>query len=180
MRETVSYSKLFLPFYLCRWLEASNSEAPRAHSKFQYWKLLGMWTVNFFFRFKRYKQSIVLCLALFFNPWYLLHINVGLKDGLGIIFKRCWRKSFPSRANCVWLQGIKYSLMHLCKRNRISDSRLPRKFLKTPRYRVSLFKASNFTKAMLHKIFFRSSHRRCSVRKSVLKDFAKFTGKHLC
>ena len=26
----------------------------------------------------------------------------------------------------------------------------------------------------------RSNHRRCSVRKSVLIDFAKFTGKHLC
>ena len=27
---------------------------------------------------------------------------------------------------------------------------------------------------------FRSSHRRCSVRKGVLKYFAKFTGRHLC
>ena len=27
---------------------------------------------------------------------------------------------------------------------------------------------------------FRSSHRRCSVRKAVLGNFAKFTGKHLC
>ena len=26
----------------------------------------------------------------------------------------------------------------------------------------------------------RSSHRRCSVRKDVLRNFAKFTGKHLC
>ena len=26
----------------------------------------------------------------------------------------------------------------------------------------------------------RSSHQRCSVRKGVLKNFAKFTGKHLC
>ena len=26
----------------------------------------------------------------------------------------------------------------------------------------------------------RSSHRRCSVRKGVLKNFTKFTGKHLC
>ena len=26
----------------------------------------------------------------------------------------------------------------------------------------------------------RSSHRRCSLRKSVLRNFAKFTGKHLC
>ena len=27
---------------------------------------------------------------------------------------------------------------------------------------------------------FRSSHRRCSVKKGVLKKFANFTGKHLC
>ena len=27
---------------------------------------------------------------------------------------------------------------------------------------------------------YRSSHRRCSVRKDVLRNFAKFTGKHLC
>ena len=27
---------------------------------------------------------------------------------------------------------------------------------------------------------FRSSHRRCSVRKGVLRNFTKFTGKHLC
>ena len=27
---------------------------------------------------------------------------------------------------------------------------------------------------------FRSRHRRCSVRKGVLRNFAKFTGKHLC
>ena len=26
----------------------------------------------------------------------------------------------------------------------------------------------------------RSSHRRCSVKKDVLRNFAKFTGKHLC
>ena len=27
---------------------------------------------------------------------------------------------------------------------------------------------------------FKSSHRRCSVEKGVLKNFANFTGKHLC
>ena len=28
--------------------------------------------------------------------------------------------------------------------------------------------------------WYRSSHRRCSVRKDVLKNFVNFTGKHLC
>ena len=27
---------------------------------------------------------------------------------------------------------------------------------------------------------FRSSHRRCSVKRGILRNFAKFTGKHLC
>ena len=27
---------------------------------------------------------------------------------------------------------------------------------------------------------FRSSHQRCSIKKGVLRNFAKFTGKHLC
>ena len=29
-------------------------------------------------------------------------------------------------------------------------------------------------------LFFRSNHRRCSIRKGVLRNFTKFTGKHLC
>ena len=38
---------------------------------------------------------------------------------------------------------------------------------------------------LLHLIHFntqryRSRHRRCSLRKGVLRNFAKFTGKHLC
>ena len=31
-----------------------------------------------------------------------------------------------------------------------------------------------------NKLRFRSSHQRCSVRKAVLRNFTKFTGKHLC
>ena len=34
--------------------------------------------------------------------------------------------------------------------------------------------------ASVDKIFVKSSHRRCSVRKGVLRNFAKFTGKYLC
>ena len=33
---------------------------------------------------------------------------------------------------------------------------------------------------VLFESLFRSRHRRCSVRKGVLRNFAKFTGKHLC
>ena len=38
------------------------------------------------------------------------------------------------------------------------------------------------TASMLYRIFYicRSSHRRCSVRKGALRNFAKFTGKHPC
>ena len=42
------------------------------------------------------------------------------------------------------------------------------------------FTCSNHTNFELAAGFSRSSHRRCSVRKDVLKNFAKFTGKHLC
>ena len=35
---------------------------------------------------------------------------------------------------------------------------------------------------MFSKVYpiFRSKHRRCSIKKALLKDFAVFTGKHLC
>ena len=35
-------------------------------------------------------------------------------------------------------------------------------------------------KRLLLKLMCRSSHRRCSVRKGFLRNFSKFTGKHLC
>ena len=35
-------------------------------------------------------------------------------------------------------------------------------------------------KRLLLKLICRSSHRRCSVRKGVLRNFSKLTGKHLC
>ena len=38
-------------------------------------------------------------------------------------------------------------------------------------------KTDPFTK--VNRAFYRSSHRRCSVRKGSLRNFAKFTGKHL-
>ena len=45
----------------------------------------------------------------------------------------------------------------------------------------------NYCKALRHSCFweswirlYRSSHQRCSVRKVALKNFANFTGKHLC
>ena len=40
---------------------------------------------------------------------------------------------------------------------------------------------TNFTgKRLLRKAVLRSSYRRCSLKKGILKNFAKFTGKHLC
>ena len=38
----------------------------------------------------------------------------------------------------------------------------------------------DFLKTSNNRILFRSSHRRSSVKKGVLKNFANFTGKHLC
>ena len=33
---------------------------------------------------------------------------------------------------------------------------------------------------IMGKTLYRSSHQRCSIEKGVLKNFTKFTGKHLC
>ena len=48
-------------------------------------------------------------------------------------------------------------------------------------------KIAQFVPGIKNQIFYniknrqhRSSHRRCSVKKGVLRNFAKFTGKHLC
>ena len=41
-------------------------------------------------------------------------------------------------------------------------------------------KKVNFVLQMSYKLLHRSSHQRCSVRKGILRNFAKFTGKHLC
>ena len=37
-----------------------------------------------------------------------------------------------------------------------------------------------FWKSKVYHSKYRNNHRRCSVRKGVLRNFAKFTGKHLC
>ena len=43
-----------------------------------------------------------------------------------------------------------------------------------------LFNEALFTRYFLWHWYLRSSHRRCSVKKGVIRNFAKFTGKHLC
>ena len=45
--------------------------------------------------------------------------------------------------------------------------------LNTPRATMTVF-------AITVQMTIRSSHQRCSVRKGILRNFAKFTGKHLC
>ena len=55
-------------------------------------------------------------------------------------------------------------------------------------YSISTNKTSNVTKQSYlmtvvdfwYVLTHRSSHQRCSIRKGVLKNFTKFTGKHLC
>ena len=59
-----------------------------------------------------------------------------------------------------------------------------RKFLQTKycnfryHYRFSFYCSTLYCMNYVHS--YRSSHRRCSVRKGFLRNFAKFTGKHLC
>ena len=49
---------------------------------------------------------------------------------------------------------------------------------------VAKFMKNSIYQDMLHFLmrmkWFRSSHQRCSIKKSVLRNFVKFTGKHLC
>ena len=43
-----------------------------------------------------------------------------------------------------------------------------------------VMKDTDLLKATLLDKLYRSRHRRCSMKKGVLKNFPKFTGKHLC
>ena len=66
-------------------------------------------------------------------------------------------------------------------KNRILDSVLIRKNTLSENPYSRIFYAVYETKKRVSLLFIdRSSHRRCSVTKDVLRNFAKFTGKHLC
>ena len=45
---------------------------------------------------------------------------------------------------------------------------------------VFIYPYFKFNYLIFYLFGFRSSHRRCSVKKGVLRNFTKFTGKHLC
>ena len=45
--------------------------------------------------------------------------------------------------------------------------------------RQSLLQTCDFIQLYQERVTFRNSHQRCSVRKCVIRNFAKFTGKHL-
>ena len=45
---------------------------------------------------------------------------------------------------------------------------------------VLFLQAINMSMQSIIVLIFTSSHQRCSVKKAVLRNFAKFTGKHLC
>ena len=63
---------------------------------------------------------------------------------------------------------------------------LPRKVILVPKNKIKQKKllkwsdSSHVNPENKQKLFIQSSHRMCSIEKGVLKNFAKFTGKHLC
>ena len=75
-----------------------------------------------------------------------------------------------------------YSLTRIFSyKNRILDSVLIRKNTLSENPYSRIFYAVCETKKRVSLLFIdRGSHRRCSVTKDVLRNFAKFTGKHLC
>ena len=44
----------------------------------------------------------------------------------------------------------------------------------------TLQNGESYSKKIVIKFSVRSSHQSCSLRKGILRNFAKFTGKHLC
>ena len=46
--------------------------------------------------------------------------------------------------------------------------------------KIDKFDPNSASEKACLKVNYRSSHQRCSIKKDVLKNFANFTGKHLC
>ena len=110
------------------------------------------------------------CQSLFFNQ------VAGLRPA-ALLKKRFWHRYFP-----VYFSKF---LRTLFLQN--NSGRLLLFLFFSKKWRISLFsvnnqtpKASNILVRDLTHSRIRSSHRRRSVKKGVLRNFAKFTGKHLC
>ena len=78
-----------------------------------------------------------------------------------------------------------HTCVGVCKVYKYCESYKNNFFYRTAQVGVRFFKATFFQWGLLQLVYFvfcnyRSSNRRCFVRKGVLRNFAKFTGKHLC
>ena len=79
-------------------------------------------------------------------------------------------KLFPNDSS--FLNNLKNAKQILSLQSKFS------KFLQT--YLLACSNVPHFSTKKKSVIIFKRSHRKCSVRKGILRNFAKFTGKHLC
>ena len=90
-----------------------------------------------------------------------------------IISELLWKTENKTNGNYKWgvvrKHAAKFLGKHLCVADLQTHECFPCKFWE-------IFKNTFFTEHFRD----RSSYRRCSVKKGVLRNFAKFTGKHLC
>ena len=92
-------------------------------------------------------------------------------------FKKLYFSAYPwTAANMCWLLIFVWSMGN----TKAYSSMYLRLFI-TGKPKKNKVKGRRFDWFLLTLIYHcRSSHRKCSLKKGVLKTFAKFTGKHLC
>ena len=90
-----------------------------------------------------------------------------------IISELLWKTENKTNGNYKWGVVRKHFAKFLGKQLCVADLQAHECF---PCKFWEIFKNTFFTEHFRD----RSSHRRCSVKKGVLRNFAKFTGKHLC
>ena len=107
-----------------------------------------------------------------------------LRSGYYAIFKSClcyaflvWAKNTNSVKRLHLLQKIPLAIMFFQNQN-FQAGRLFRNYEILKSFDKAALENCIFISKSL--TGFRSSHERCSLRKDVLRYFAKFTGKHLC
>ena len=121
----------------------------------------------------------------FYSKWLLLcHKLLKYEPCYDLQSKMFWHSGFKIfKTRISWLRIWSYTeLMRvsLCK----FFNKIFTKFWENDRFlRIFLYiylQKSAHSFQSFTKCFSRSNHRRCSLRNGVLKNFAKFTGKHLC
>ena len=113
----------------------------------------------FFFVFVFFFVLIVLFSSFYRNSFELKKVSINFKTYWNILMKILYLKGY------LWL---------LSQNQRVRNVFLGYRWYRAQAKHVNPFLQNIKVKGR------RSSHRRCSERKIVLRNFAEFTGKHLC